>query len=192
MNSIFTLTQAQLSESLYSMISNTYHRYWLIDEEEQPMIDNATFITYRARSDNQSNVSLMASFHQFTREMVRVMGPPSWSRSFVHQRQAVGMYAMDYAGTRDGRFTDDTVDPHIHAVLVINPHVRLETERLLSVMLDRFGTKFYWQPLDRKDGSVQDSIHYCLKGIMHENGFYQGRSDRYDVVGPRVDMIYKL
>lgn len=186
MISIFQNKQTQLAESLAEMMAGTYYNYWHINENEAPILDSAIFITYRNRRRLGPGDTMMNSFYRMTRELIQVMSIQYGSRKVVHQRQPVGMYAMDYGNSRDGRWVPENHDPHIHSVWIINPEIRELVEDRLEELVSNYNGRFFWKPADRNHDSIKNAIHYCLKGIMQEQGFYPGRGDQYDVIGPRI------
>lgn len=185
------IQQNTISEMLYARIIQVYYGYWSLYEAIDPMIDHTIFVTYRVFDDLGPRENLMDGFRRWYRGLIKEVAVQNGRarRRWVQQRKPVGMFAMDYAGSRDGRWSDSSVGAHIHAILVLHPDLAASVKHQLRLQQMRHRNGLYWEEY-RNDKPVRDTVHYCLNGIMHQNGFYQGRDDRYDMVEPNLSVAF--
>jgi hypothetical protein len=168
---------------------------------------------------------LTSGFYHWTRQMIKQLAIKHGDRKWVYARQPVGMYAMDYEGSRTGKFVDGKVGPHVHALLVVHPELKESVEWELDVMQTENMTfrkkekkkktmwkkyigekdfkkpeilhlnhqelepvyKFYWAP-HNKMTTIEHTVGYNLKGIMHPKGYWSGREDQWGVIFPDPQM----
>lgn len=196
-------TQSELAGFMHSMIKDTYYRYWNLDENNNPILDHTVFITYRIPNFHMPKEPLTSGFHRWTREMIRNLSVKHGDRNWVYSRQPVGMYAMDYQGSRTGKFVDGSVGPHVHALWVLHPDIKESVEWELEVKQTENMTwrkrkkeelhlnhqelepvyKFYWAPFEKKR-ALRHTIGYNLKGVMHPKGYWPGREDQWGLAFP--------
>lgn len=209
--------QTHISFDINHIFKDLFHNEWSFDKTEYDIRDYTIYITYRIFNSYKTSEPLTIGFHRWTRnlvkELVREVG--NSKKHWVYDRQPVGMYAMDYAGSRNGLKSDSRIGAHVHAIMVVHPELKQLIERLLAeskkhadeeaassasvdnaasqssalkllasgrISEDYAGT-FFWQNF-RKDKTIQETIHYNLKGIMKNRDFYEGRKDQYGFFGP--------
>ena len=205
-----TYTKDELARYLESVIHETYYNYWNLSESEFPILDHTVFITYRLVDAGRPKEAMISGFHRWTREMIKNLMVKHDDRVWVYSRQPVGMFAMDYNGSTGRKRVDDRVGPHVHAVLVLHPDLRMDFERELSIKEDEHVTfrrrkknknyldysifssnhKFWWARHDQRK-SMHETIKYNLKGIMHKNGFHSGREDQYNWIMPDLTKEFR-
>jgi hypothetical protein len=193
-------TKSELVEFMHSTIQKTYYEYWNLDEEKYPIMDHTVFITYRIFNFYMPKEPLTAGFRRWTREMIKTLAIQHGDRNWVYSRQPVGMYAMDYDGTRTGKLVDGRVGAHVHALWVLHPEIEESIEWQLEIKQTENMTlrkrkkdklhlnhqefepvyKFFWAPYKKKR-PINYTIGYNLKGVMHKNGYYPGRGDQWDL-----------
>lgn len=180
----FLNRQKHYADGLYSIIASTYYDYWNVAEWEYPIIDNTVFITYRVRDVDYRLDPMTMNFYRWTRRIVRAMENEVGCRKWVQQRQPVGMYAMDYDGSRAGFYVANREGAHVHSIMTLHPELKDMTISQLEMASKRYGSGFYWEPFD-PEKTIAETIHYNLKGIMSERGFYPGRAELWDWICPR-------
>lgn len=189
--------QNQLAAYMEQIIYNTYYDYWNLDEREHPILDHAVFVTYRLHDSDRRNEPMTAGFHRWSREMIKNLAQQHEDRFWVYGRQPVGMYAMDYQGSKYGK-ADEKADPHVHALMVLHPDIKLDVEHQLDIKelnhmspkMPYSNHKFWWAYYD-KVKPLRQAIKYNFKGIMHEGGFYGGREDRWSLTGPDNNKTFR-
>lgn len=180
----FFKKQTHHANGVCSIIERTFHGYWMLDNRDHQIIDNAVFITYRVRDEDYHQNPMTANFYRWSRQMLRAIIDETGNRKWVQQRQGVGMYAMDYDDSRNGRYVATRHGAHVHSILVFHPEIIGLATSQLDAASERYGMGFYWQPVT-PEKTLAEMIHYNLKGIMNEGGFYPGRSGLWDWIGPR-------
>lgn len=202
---MFIYTKSKMSQDINQTITNTYYNYWNLSESEFPILDHTVFVTYRIFDFDRPKEPMSFGFHRWAREMVKNLVIQHDDKFWVYDRQPIGMYAMDYDGSRGGKLVDAKVGPHVHSLMVLHPEIKADVEHQLNLKMIQHMSfnklrsddsssesqeppskhKFWWAPYNKQQ-PLERTIEYNLKGIMHQNGFHPGREDYWRVFGPDV------
>lgn len=177
------INQKYISDYYHRRIRDVYYYQWGINENDHPIERNALFLTYRVYDSNRPLEPMLDRFKKFYHWQLKRMMGDKRSVKYVYERQHVGMAAVDFNGSSLGKWVPED-GPHVHSVIVPHPDLRWMTIVWLDVLQSKYGSAFYYERLSENGYSIQNSIHYCLKGIMHENGFYKDRDDLCVDLGP--------
>lgn len=180
------ITQTYMTDYYYNDVTNTYYKRWGIRENEHPIEGNAFFLTYRGYNSLKSQQPILDRFKDLYHWQLKRMMSTKRSVKYVYERQHVGMAAVDYNGSSLGRWVP-AEGAHVHSVIVIHPEFRLMTIVWLNMIKHELGSDFYYKRVRENGHSIRSSIHYCLKGIMNERGYYKGRDDLSIFLGPRKE-----
>lgn len=175
------ITQTFIANYYYQNIIDTYHKMWSIDSNIVPLNDNALFITFRSYGGDMKP-PLDRFRYLYHWHLKNLMGG-KWTPKRIYERQPVGMAAVDFDGSSSGYWVS-AQGAHVHSVLVVHPELKVMTQRIFSVLKGANEFDFYYEPLNDSGNSLLDAIHYSLKGIMHERGFYDGRDELSIALGP--------
>lgn len=177
------VNQAYMTDSYHRRMKDIYYNQWMISENDHPIEENSIFITYRIRNPARPQQPMLKGFEDFYHHLLKRLMGKTKSLEYVYQRQPAGMAAVDYTGSSRGGWVP-AEGIHIHSVVAIHPELRPSTMVWLAMFQSRFGDSFYYKKLSETGRSIRNSIHYSLKGIMHEGGYYEGRDDLSIYLGP--------
>lgn len=182
------ITQSYISEYHYLRMRDVYYNQWGINENDHSIERNALFLTYRVYDPNKPLEPMLDRFKKFYHWQLKRMMGDKRSVKYVYQRQHVGMAAVDFNGSSQGKWVPEE-GPHVHSVLVIHPELRWMTMVWFAMLRADSNFDFYYERLSETGYSIQNSIHYCLKGIMNENGFYKNRDLMCADLGPYKEKL---
>ena len=177
------LTIGPMAEAYVSYTNDIYRGVWKIGRHIPPEM-TTLFVTFRKTGIQQNPQSYMREFAKFSSQFHQRISRGLCTRSTRSSRYHVGIYAMDYDGSRHGAFVPEQ-GHHIHAVWTIHPNLYRNAIRYaneISGNQQKCGTMI--SEIHPTSIDLRRVIRYSLKGIISSNGFYPGRDNQYMYTGP--------